>query len=137
MPQPNPDIFEVDESSDLPIWAQLRNRVSYLIRTGRYTAGEQLPSVRSVAAAAKINYNTVTKAYRSLEDEGLIKNVRGRGMFVADVARSAGGVDTDLVDSLFTDCLKRYHALGMSPEDIRTHIHEVTQHFEEEQANGR
>ena len=65
-------IFEVDESSDLPIWVQLRNRITYLIRTGYFKSGDQLPSVRSVAADAGINYNTVTKAYRDLEFAKLI-----------------------------------------------------------------
>ena len=60
-------VFEVDELSDLPIWVQLRNRIAHLIRTGYFSPGEQLPSVRSLAADAKINYNTVTRAYRDLE----------------------------------------------------------------------
>lgn len=132
MSQPNPDIFVVDEQSDLPIWAQLRNRVSYLIRTRQFAPGEQLPSVRSVAASAKINYNTVTKAYRSLESDGLIKNVRGRGMFVADDIPADSQTDTELTDSLLVDCLKRYHGLGMSPGDILRHIQQVAERFERE-----
>lgn len=134
MTQPNADIFEVDEASNLPIWAQLRNRVSYLIRTHQFDAGDQLPSVRSVAAAAKINYNTVAKAYRSLEDEGLIKNVRGRGMFVSDNVPSDTGDETELTDSLLIDCLRRYHGLGMDPSDIRGHIQKVIDRFEQDHA---
>ena len=80
-------IFHVDETSDLPIWAQLRNRIAYLIRTGFFAAGDQLPSVRSLAADASINYNTVTKAYRDLELSRLIVSVRGRGMFVQKTSR--------------------------------------------------
>ena len=75
-------VFTVDETSDLPIWVQLRNRIAYLIKTGFFQPGEQLPSVRSMAAEAKINYNTVTKAYRDLELSSLIVSIRGRGMFV-------------------------------------------------------
>lgn len=114
-------VFVVDESSDLPIWAQLRNRMSFLIRTGKFAANEQLPSVRSVAAQSKINYNTVTKAYRSLEDEGLIVNVRGRGMFVAEHIRAEDG-STSTTDSLLKDCVRRYHALGMGYGDIEKHM---------------
>lgn len=82
MTSPDTILFRVDETSDLPIWAQLRNRMAYLIRTGHFQAGEQLPSVRSLAADAKINYNTVTKAYRDLELSGLIASIRGRGCFI-------------------------------------------------------
>ena len=66
------DLFVVDESSDLPIWAQLRNRFTFLIRSGSLKEGEQLPSVRSLAAQAHINYNTVARAYRDLELAGLV-----------------------------------------------------------------
>lgn len=40
-------LFEIDESSGLPVWVQLRNRFVYLIKTGHYQPGDQLPSVRS------------------------------------------------------------------------------------------
>ena len=126
-------IYEVDESSDLPIWAQLRNRVSYLIRTGYFKPGEQLPSVRSVAASAKINYNTVTKAYRSLEDDGLIDNVRGRGMFVSSRIATNDSGDTELTDSLLRDCIRRYHGHGMSYGDIKKHVNNLIEDIEQEQ----
>ena len=57
-------IFRVDETSDLPIWVQLRNRMAYLIRTGRFKGGDPLPSIRSLSAAAATNYGTATRAYR-------------------------------------------------------------------------
>ena len=44
-------LFEIDESSGLPVWVQLRNRFVYLIKTGHYQPGDQLPSVRTLAAA--------------------------------------------------------------------------------------
>ena len=49
-------LFEIDESSGLPVWVQLRNRFVYLIKTGHYQPGDQLPSVRTLAAEAAINY---------------------------------------------------------------------------------
>ncbi len=111
-------IFRVDETSDLPIWAQLRNRMTYLIKTGRLSAGEQLPSVRSLAADAKINYNTVTKAYRDLELSGLIVSVRGRGMFVQ---KDAGGQDdeTSAVDAFLESCVKQYRSKGLTYAEIK------------------
>ncbi len=47
-------LFEIDESSGLPVWVQLRNRFVYLIKTGYYQPGDQLPSVRTLAAEAAI-----------------------------------------------------------------------------------
>ena len=111
-------IFRVDETSDLPIWAQLRNRIAYLIRTGHFKAGEQLPSVRSLAADARINYNTVTKAYRDLELGGLIISVRGRGMYVQKDAKP-GGSEEDAIDALLDSCIDQYRSKGLTYGDVR------------------
>ena len=72
-------LFEIDESSGLPVWVQLRNRFVYLIKTGHYQPGDQLPSVRTLAAEAAINYNTVSKVYQSLEEDGYIVSKRRPG----------------------------------------------------------
>lgn len=114
-------IFTVDELSDLPIWVQLRNRIAYLIHTEHFAAGEQLPSVRSMSAAAKINYNTVTKAYRDLEQGGLIVSVRGRGMFVSKDAATEDN-NTDAADALAEACLRRYRQIGMSYEEAAQRV---------------
>ena len=71
-------LFEIDESSGLPVWVQLRNRFVYLIKTGHYQPGDKLPSVRTLAAEAAINYNTVSKVYVNLESDGYVESVRGR-----------------------------------------------------------
>lgn len=115
--QPDTTIFRVDDTSDLPIWAQLRNRFAYLIRTGFFKAGEQLPSVRSLAADARINYNTVTKAYRDLELSGLIVSVRGRGMFVQKNAASEDS-EEEAIDALLENCIRQYKAQGMTYREI-------------------
>ena len=76
--------FELDERSDLPLWVQIRDRFVYLIDSGYYTPGDQLPSVRKVAAEERIAYNTVSKAFMSLEREGRIITRRGSGAYVAE-----------------------------------------------------
>lgn len=121
MAQADDIIFHVDETSDLPIWTQLRNRIAYLIRTGYFAGGDQLPSVRSLAADASINYNTVTKAYRNLELSGLVVSVRGRGMFVQKNI-SSEDEPTEAADALLESCLEQYRSCGMSYRDIRERI---------------
>lgn len=128
-------IFVIDESSDLPLWVQLRNRLAHLIRTGYFKAGEQLPSLRSLSADAKINYNTVTKAYRDLETSGLIVSVRGRGMYVQknvivdDSPESA-------VDAMAEQCVEEYRALGLSFRDINKRIAGIVQTMADEAASA-
>lgn len=123
-------LFRVDETSDLPIWAQLRNRMAYLIRTGGFKAGDQLPSVRSLAADAKINYNTVAKAYRDLELAGLIVSIRGRGMFVQKGV-SVEDEEDSAIDALLESCIRRYLGRGMTYDDVRDHMNAITTALEQ------
>lgn len=70
-----------------PIYWQLRERTVGMILDGSLTAGDALPSVRNVAAEMQVNPITVSKAYQSLVDEGLVEKRRGLGMFVCEGAR--------------------------------------------------
>ena len=111
-------LFEIDESSGLPVWVQLRNRFVYLIKTGHYQPGDQLPSVRTLAAEAAINYNTVSKVYMSLEQDGYIKSKRRQGAFVLDVSDKPGVSISSTAEIVTQEYLKRCFELGMSLEDV-------------------
>ena len=77
--------FEVDSTTDVPLWVQLRQRLVYLINSGYFKPGDQLPTVRGLASEISINYNTVNKAYLSLVSDGYLESTRGRGVFVRDL----------------------------------------------------
>ena len=81
--------FSVDESSDVPLWVQLRQRIMHLISTGYFKPGDKLPTVRGLAQDISINYNTVNKAYLSLVSDGILESARGRGVFVKELARES------------------------------------------------
>ena len=74
--------FRVEARSVVPPYLQIVQQVRQALRMGVLTVGDQLPSVREVVAAAAINPNTVLKAYRDLEREGLVAAEPGRGTFV-------------------------------------------------------
>ena len=128
-------IFEVDEASDLPIWVQLRNRMAYLIRTGQLKGGEQLPSIRSLAADAKINYNTVTKAYRDLELEKLIVSVRGRGMYVQKNLATDDESSTTAIDAVLD--FERHDYLFFCARPTFDGYHNFARTLREHNANAR
>lgn len=119
-------LFAIDESSDLPLWVQLRNRLAHLIRTGYFKAGEQLPSLRSLSAEARVNYNTVTKAYRDLESSNLIVSVRGRGMYVQKSV-TVDDSPENAVDAMAEQCVEEYRALGLSYRDIQRRLTDIVQ----------
>lgn len=83
-------MFDIQPSSPTPIYRQVIDQVRRLIAGGQLRAGDELPSVRSVAERHAINPMTVSKAYSLLEAEGLLTRRRGVGMAVAEGTRPAG-----------------------------------------------
>ncbi len=110
--------FEVDETSDVPLWVQLRQRIAYLINSGELLPGDKLPTVRGLAADISINYNTVNKAYLSLVSDGYLESTRGRGVFVTDIASKLGGDELDQVTEIMDEAIAACRELGMDYADI-------------------
>lgn len=110
--------FEIDETSDVPLWVQLRNRIAYLINDGYFKPGDKLPTVRGLASEISINYNTVNKAYLSLVSDGYLESTRGRGVFVTDIAAQLGDGEMDQVEAIMDDAINACRELGMGYEDI-------------------
>src|SRR4026208_2417395 len=86
-------LFRPNPSSGVPIYLQRREQGKHGIETGALRPGEQLPGIRPLAEELVINPNTVAKAYRELEHEGVIERSHGAGAFVSSAAR--GKKDTD------------------------------------------
>ncbi len=110
--------FSVDYESGLPVWIQIKNRISFLITSGGYKPGDRLPTVRSLAVDLDISYNTVNRAYMDLERDGFIVTRRGRGTFVAD---SWGNCDNDrmaTVHMLTDELIKASHDAGIAPDEL-------------------
>lgn len=124
--------FKLDEASGLPVWLQLRNRLIYLIKTGYYRPGEQLPSVRSLAADLSINYNTVSKAYVDLEHSGYVTSVRGRGVFVREIPEGLHDETTSAVDTVLEDAIKRCLSMGMSIDEIQLRLLDIAHDIKKE-----
>ena len=115
---PAGDLFELDAASSIPVWLQLKNRFIYLITSGFYLPGDQLPTVRGLATEVEVNYNTVSKVYQSLEEDGYIVSKRRLGAFVADVSDKPG-VDASVTAEIVTaEYIQRCSELGLSLEDI-------------------
>ena len=75
----------LNPSSGVPLYVQLMEQVKHAIETGAIRAGEQLPSVRQMAEELMINPNTVARAYRELEHEGIIELKHGAGAFIREL----------------------------------------------------
>jgi GntR family transcriptional regulator len=75
-------MFDIDPKNGVPLGEQVRRCVRRAIAEGKLRKGDALPPVRKVAAKTGVNLNTVARAYRQLETEGLVETVRGRGTSV-------------------------------------------------------
>jgi GntR family transcriptional regulator len=75
----------LNPASGIPLYLQLMEQVKHAIETGTIRAGEQLPSVRQMAEDLMINPNTVVRAYRELEHEGIIELRHGAGAFIREL----------------------------------------------------
>src|SRR5690348_5392889 len=74
--------FHLDTHTGVPAYLQIVQQVKQALRLGLLTAGDQLPTVREVVERVVINPNTVLKAYRELEREGLVASRPGQGTFI-------------------------------------------------------
>lgn len=111
-------LFELDENSSIPLWLQLKNRFIYLITSGYYKPDDKLPTVRGLAADIEVNYNTISKVYKSLEADGYIESKRRQGAFVCDVSNKPGVSISATVEIVTTEYVRRCRELGMTLEDI-------------------
>ena len=111
--RPNP-------STGVPIYLQLMEQVKHAIETGALRPGEQLPGIRPLAEELVINPNTVAKAYRELQHEGVIELRHGAGAFVSRNARAKKVTDTLRAGQPIVEAaVERLRARGVTDEEIR------------------
>jgi GntR family transcriptional regulator len=72
----------LDFRSNIPIYLQIANQIEQLVAKGTLKLGDQLPTVRELATELRINFNTVGRAYRILDETHLISTQRGRGTYI-------------------------------------------------------
>ena len=113
-------LFRPNPSSGVPIYLQLMEQVKHAIATGALRPGEQLPGIRPVAEDLVINPNTVAKAYRELEHEGVIELRQGAGAFVSENAPSRKDAEKlRAAQAALAATVAKLRARGVSDEDIR------------------
>jgi GntR family transcriptional regulator len=113
-------LFRPNPSSGVPIYLQLMEQVKHSIETGALRPGEQLPGIRPLAEELVINPNTVAKAYRELEHEGVIELRHGAGAFVSGNAGTKKVTDKLRAGkAIVAAAVEKLHARGVTDEEIR------------------
>jgi GntR family transcriptional regulator len=112
-------VFRLDSRSGVPTYLQLVQQVENAIRLGYLRRGDQLPRIKDVVVSLSINPNTVLKAYRDLEQKGLIGGHPGLGTFVKAEPETVGLPElTALRRDLVTGWLRKAAATGLDEDGI-------------------
>lgn len=112
--------LEIDFRSGIPIYVQVVERIKERIAGGSIVPGTQLPTVRSLALELRVNFNTIARAYRILDEVGVISTQQGRGTYVMEV--SPPEVSEKIRKKALAALAQRFLAdairLGASPEEL-------------------
>jgi GntR family transcriptional regulator len=108
--------FHLDAHSGVAPYLQIVQQVKQALRLGRLQVGDQLPTVREVIAQITINPNTVFKAYRELEREGLVTSRPGRGTFVHRTLASTSPASQAMLRESLLRWLQSAYAAGLDAE---------------------
>ena len=116
-----PAIFTVDPHTGVPIYLQLIEQVKRSVALGVLTPGERLPTVKQLATDLTINPNTVARAYRELERDGVIETSVGRGSFVSQngVGDRAAAALIDVASSAVDAAVREAKSMGLKPSQVR------------------
>lgn len=126
MSEKQPSIrFRLEPRSGVAPYRQLVDQVAEAIATGRLVDGDQLPSVRDVVGQITINPNTVHRAYREMEHQGLVEGRLGLGTFVTAVDPNRGKVASDELAAALHAWAKRAAAHGITKSEALSMLESV------------
>jgi len=112
-------LFMIDPRSKAPIYEQLKEQLRWQITMGFLAPGEALPSVRSLSSELGINPNTIQKAYREMEQEGLIDSRPGRGSFVTSAIDEQRRKQQQTQLSILEREIRRAKEMGISRNQLQ------------------
>ena len=122
----NPLEFSLDFRSGVPIYVQLVEQVQQLVISGKLKPGDQLPTVRQLASELRVNFNTIARAYRMLDEAGMISTQQGRGTYILD--QSGDGLKdrlkSETIDAQTTRFLTELLRQGYSLNEIKKFINQ-------------
>lgn len=112
--------IQLDFRSGTPIYTQIVEQVNQQIVSGELKPGDQLPTVRALALELRVNFNTVARAYRLLDEAGIISTQQGRGTYILEVPppKRTDKLRQQALEALTRDYLSEAHRLGCSPDEI-------------------
>ncbi len=114
-------MIELDFRSHVPIYVQLVEQIKQLFASGIMKPGDQLPTVRELAADLRVNFNTIARAYRMLDEAGLISTQHGRGTYVLEALPPEGiqKLRAASLDELARSLIVEAERMGFHPDEVK------------------
>jgi len=119
--------IQIDFRSGKPIYLQIIDQIRLMIAHGELRPGDQLPTVRQLATDLRVNFNTVARAYRLLDEAGLISTQHGRGTYVweAPSEEATRQLRSHSLHDQTTHFIQELVKLGYSMSEIQTEFEMV------------
>ena len=127
--------IKINFRDHIPIYIQLMEQIKHMIATGELQPGHQLPTVRQLAADLRVNFNTVARAYRLLDEESIISTQHGRGTFILEppLEEKSRELRRKSLARLTHVYLNEAHNLNFSPDDVHEVFEEKLQTWRDEE----
>jgi GntR family transcriptional regulator len=123
-------LLQIDHHSGQPIYRQVIDQIRRQVVAGQLREGEQLPSVRDLAAQLRVNPMTISKAYSLMEIEGLLERRRGVGLFVIALAKDkAGRTRADMLEEALTKAVVTAIQLEIPQDQARDMLAKLYQQY--------
>lgn len=119
--------FQVNKSSEFPIYQQLKEQIKYFLLSGALQPGTRVPPPKDLASYLQINRNTVIAAYKELEKEGMLVTKHGQGTYVSEEMPPLPDEERkQALINLVRETMERTRQLGFSAEDLFTVVFSQT-----------
>jgi GntR family transcriptional regulator len=111
--------ISIDQKSGVPLYRQIIESVKFAIARGDLAPGDRLPTVRQLAVDLEVNPNTVVRAYREMEIQGVLDTQQGSGTFVTDRRPEVDSLERRrMLDQVLTELLARASGFGFTLDEV-------------------
>ncbi|MEK6256440.1 MAG: GntR family transcriptional regulator [Chloroflexota bacterium] len=126
--------IDIHFQTHVPIYIQVMDQIRHKVVAEELKPGDQLPTVRQLAADLRVNFNTIARSYRLLDDAGIISTQHGRGTFILEQLNpeSTEKLRQQTLVSLADHFLTEAHRLGHSPKEVKSLLNQKVKLWEQE-----
>lgn len=131
-------ILQIDFRSGLPIYTQIVNQVQAQVVSGILKHGDQLPTVRALAEELRVNFNTVARAYRILDEARIISTQQGRGTYITEIPppNVTEKLRRETLEALTQKYISEATRLDFSKSEIRQMVNDQLKALSEADTSG-